>query len=226
MHWSWSWRQSAVCALRPLYYTAPICCQKSKLKEKKRKKGKNTIFTQGSQPSAIVGVLYRMKKRRKGFSTGRWRGSAFSSSGVGEGSEKREAVILGRVCPGEGVLVLLFLCVIPCSSHSLLLCLCCNVLLLCILLAGRARCWLANCAGRVLHGSHCNAFLSHYPLREKSPRVPPPILLLFSIPVLPSFYLIALFFLPPPSANTHACAHTHRVDWIELHLHFQNRWVQ
>lgn len=79
------------------------------IKRKKRKKGKkNTIFARGSQPSEIVGVLYRMKMKRKGFSTGRWWGRAFSSSSVGDGSEKREAVILSRVCPGEGVLVLLF----------------------------------------------------------------------------------------------------------------------
>lgn len=137
---------------------------------------------------------------------------AFSPSGVGDGSEKKEAVILSRVCPGEGVLVLLFLCVIPCSSRSLLLCLCCNVLLLCVLLAGRARCWLANCAGRVLHGSHCNAFLSHYPLQERSPRVPPPsssptLHPPSSIPALPSLhslFLAALPFFLPPSSHTHA----------------------
>lgn len=142
--------------------------------------------------------------------------------------KKREAVILSRVCPGEGVLVLLFLCVIPCSSRSLLLCLCCNVLLLCILLAGRARCWLANCAGRVLHGSHCNALLSHYPLQERSPRVPPPPSAppsLFhpcpSISPLP--FSRCPSFLPAP-LFTHT--HTRRAEWIGLHLHFQNRWVQ
>lgn len=129
-----------MCALRPLYYTAPVCCQKSKLKEKKRKKGKNTIFTQGSQLSAIVAVLSRMKKRRKGFLLEDDEGVRSLRVAWAKVQKKREAVILGRVCPGEGVLVLLFLCVIPCSSHSLLLCLCCNVLLLCILLAGRARC--------------------------------------------------------------------------------------
>ena len=129
--------------------------------------------------------------------------------------KKREAVILSRVCPGEGVLVLLFLCVIPCSSRSLLLCLCCNVLLLCILLAGRARCWLANCAGRVLHGSHCNALLSHYPLQERSPRVPPPIppppptphhppSPIHALPSLHSLFLAALPFFLPPSSHTHA----------------------
>lgn len=136
---------------------------------------------------------------------------AFSPSGVGDGSEKKEAVILSRVCPGEGVLVLLFLCVIPCSSRSLLLCLCCNVLLLCVLLAGRARCWLANCAGRVLHGSHCNAFLSHYPLQERSPRVPPPPPPLqpstLPLPSLP-FHLSTPFFSLPflsscPPLHTH-----------------------
>lgn len=180
-------------------------CQESNLKEKKKeKKEKNTIFTKGSQPSEIVCVLYRMKMRRKGFSTGWWWGRAFSPSGVGDGSEKREAVILGRVCPGEGVLVLLFLCVIPCSSRSLLLCLCCNVLLLCVLLAGRARCWLAICAGRVLHGSHCNALVSHYPLQERSPRVLP----LFPLPSLPFHFSTPSFSLPflssCPPLHTHA----------------------
>lgn len=112
--------------------------------------------------------------RRKGFSTGWWWGRAFSPSGVGDGSEKKrssdpqQGVSRGG-CSGSAV----FLCVIPCSSRSLLLCLCCNVLLLCVLLAGRARCWLAICAGRVLHGSHCNALVSHYPLQERSPRVLP-----------------------------------------------------
>lgn len=111
--------------------------------------------------------------RRKGFSAGWWWGRAFSPSGVGDGSEKKrssdpqQGVSRGG-CTGSAVLV----CIIPFSSRSLLLCLCCNVLLLCVLLAGRARCWLANCAGRVLHGSHCNALLSHYPLQERSP--PPP----------------------------------------------------
>lgn len=148
--------------------------------------------------------------RRKGFSTGWWWGRVFSPSGVGDGSEKREAVILSRVCPGEGVLVRLFLCVIPCSSLSLLLCLCCNVLLLCLLLACGARCWLANCAGRVLHGSHCNALLSHYPLQERSPRAPPssssfPATL--PLPSLP-FHLSTPFFSLPflsscPPLHTH-----------------------
>lgn len=192
-----------------------------KWKEKKEKKEKNTIFVKGSQPSEIVGVLYRIKMRRKEFSAGWWWGRGFSPSGVGDGSEKREAVILSRVCPGEGVLVPLLLCVIPCSSHSLLLCLCCNVLLLCVLLAGRARRWLANCAGRVLHGSHCNALLSHYPLQERSPRVLP----LFPVPFLPfhlrsPLLLTALPFFLLSSQNP--C----RAQWIGFHLHFQNRWVQ
>lgn len=38
-------------------------------RKKKEKKEKNTIFARESQPSEIVGVLYRMKMRRKGFST-------------------------------------------------------------------------------------------------------------------------------------------------------------
>lgn len=39
-------------------------------RKKKEKKEKNTIFTRESQPSEIVGVPYRMKMRRKGFSAG------------------------------------------------------------------------------------------------------------------------------------------------------------
>lgn len=34
--------------------------------KKKEKKEKNTIFVRESQPTEIVGVLYRMKMRRKG----------------------------------------------------------------------------------------------------------------------------------------------------------------
>lgn len=120
--------------------------------------------------------------------------------------KKREAVIPSRVCPGEGVVDLL-LCVYFPAPRRLLLCLCCNVLLLCVLLAGRACCWLANCAGRVLHGSHCNALLSHYPLQERSPRAPRP-------------------STPPPSLHSSFCPpflpapqHTCRAEWIELHLH-------
>lgn len=60
-------------------------------RKKKKKRKKNTIFARGSQPSEIVGVLYRMKMRRKWFSTGRWWGRAFSSSGVGDGSEKKRS---------------------------------------------------------------------------------------------------------------------------------------
>lgn len=37
-----------------------------KRKKKEKKEKKNTIFARGSQPSEIVGVLYRMKMRRKG----------------------------------------------------------------------------------------------------------------------------------------------------------------
>lgn len=142
--------------------------------------------------------------------------------------KKREALILSRVCPGEGVLVLLFLCVcvyvcvIPCSSRSLLLCLCCNVLLLCVLLACRARCWLANCAGRVLHGSHCNALLSHYPLQKRSPRVLPLSPLFHPKP----FHLSTPSFSLPFLSSCPFSSHTYTAQWIGLHLHFQNRWVQ
>lgn len=151
--------------------------------------------------------------RRKGFSAGWWWGRAFSPSGVGDGSEKKrssdpqQGVSRGG-CTGSAVLV----CIIPFSSRSLLLCLCCNVLLLCVLLAGRARCWLANCAGRVLHGSHCNALLSHYPLQERSPPPPTPHIhkhthtLPSSIPALPSLHSLLLAALPfflPPSSHTH-----------------------
>lgn len=88
------------------------------------------------------------------------------------------------------------------APRRLLLCLCCNVLLLCVLLAGRACCWLANCAGRVLHGSHCNALLSHYPLQERSPRAPRP-----STPHHLSTLPFALpFFLPPTP--------THMQSWV------------
>lgn len=160
--------------------------------------------------------------RRKGFSTGWWWGRAFSPSGVGDGSEKKrssdpqQGVSRGG-CSGSAV----FLCVIPCSSRSLLLCLCCNVLLLCVLLAGRARCWLAICAGRVLHGSHCNALVSHYPLQERSPRVLPLFHPCPSISPLPPSRCPS--FLPAP-LFTHT--HAEQSVWIGLHLHFQNRWVQ
>lgn len=61
-----------VCVLFGLYIIQPVFAARSpNEKKKKEKKGKKTIFTQGSQLSAIVDVLYRMKKRRKGFSTGR-----------------------------------------------------------------------------------------------------------------------------------------------------------
>lgn len=133
-----------VCVLFGLYIIQPVFAARSpNEKKKKRKKGKKSaIFTQGSQLSAIVAVLYRMKRRRKGFFYRKMKRECvlFEWCGRRFRKKKEKAVILGRVCPGEGVLVLLFLCVIPCSSHSLLLCLCCNVLLLCILLAGRARC--------------------------------------------------------------------------------------
>lgn len=62
---------------------------------------------------------------------------------------------------------------------------------------------MANCAGRVLHGSHCNALLAHYPLQERSPRVPlslPLSLPPFPISALPSLhspFLHALSSCPP-----------------------------
>ncbi len=170
----------------------------------KKKKRKNDSLRQESSARAIVGFLSSVKRRRKGFSSGWWWERDFSPCGVGDGSEKREAVIPSRVCPGEGVVILLLCMYFP-APRRLLLCLCCNVLLLCVLLAGRACCWLANCAGRVLHGSHCNALLSHYPLQERSPRAPRPSTLhhLSTLPFALPFFLPS----PPPTP-------THMQNWV------------
>lgn len=178
----------------------------SKGKEKKRKRKKDSLGQEISA-RAIVGFLSSVKMRRRGFSSGWWWERDFSPCGVGDGTEKREAVIPSRVCPGEGVVVLL-LCVYFPAPRRLLLCLCCNVLLLCVLLPGRARSWLANCA----QGGYYTAAIAMrsspiIPFRRDH-REPPHSCTPTRLSTLP----FALpFFLPP--------RRTCRAEWIELHLH-------
>lgn len=59
-------------------------------RKKKEKKEKNTIFARESQPSEIVGVLYRMKMRRKGFSTEWWWWESVLSEWRGRWYRKKE----------------------------------------------------------------------------------------------------------------------------------------